>query len=269
MPNRVRKQTLDIRNQTLSDLKRIYAAEWNEIDAEVERLVEQMYLDDEEATEAARQRKANKNGNKNRLIKLVVGAAIIANTKAINRINSGMDKIYTVNANDIAAYVLRKTGVEILTKDVQVSSLLDKYTKRRYNEATDNKYVSRQLMREINNMLTEGAGTKKIAQRLKKVYGFNRTSAIRTTRTETTSIQSRGRYDVMKEAGKQGFIFKKIWRHSHASKEPRDWHVSMDGETRDLDKPFSNGLMMPGEQGAPAEEKINCACYLDEELIGW
>lgn len=269
MPNRVRAETLNIRNQTLSSLKRIYASEWNEIGKDVERLVEEIHLDEEESTQAERLRHAEKDGNKSKLIALLVGASLLANAKGIKRINSGMDKVYSVNANDIISYVIKKTGVEIFAKEVSIQSLLGKYTKRRYSQATDTKYVSKQVMREINGMLRAGEGTRKIAARLQKVYNFNRTSAFRTTRTETTRIESRGRFDTMDAAAKKGFVFKKIWRHSHASKDPRDWHVAMNGETRDLDKPFSNGLMMPGETGAPAEEVINCACYLDEELVDW
>lgn len=267
MPNRVRRQTVEIRNQTINELKRIYRAEWHEISADIEKLVDEMYLDPEESTQAERIKHAEKDGNKDRLVALIVAAAILANTKAIKRINSGMDKIYNINADDVADYVLKKTGLKLIVKDVQVPSLLGKYTKRRYNKATDSKYVKREVMQEITDMLTKGKGTRQISKRLEKVYNFNRASAFRTTLTETTRIQSRGRLDVMQEAEKKGLAFKKIWRHGVHVAAPRDWHVAMEGEIRDLDKAFSNGLQMPGQEGAPAEEVINCHCWLDEELI--
>lgn len=269
MPNNVRNETVKIRNQTLKDLKRIYHNEWDGISEDIEEFVTEMSLNDEASTQAQRLRYAEKSGKKNTLVKLIASGAVLANTKAINRINKGMDKIYNINANDVSKYIYQKTKVTIVTKDINIQSLLGKYTKRRYNNATDNKYVSRQVLGEIDNMLKVGYGTKKIANRLEKVYNFNRTSAFRTTLTETTRIQSVGRFDVMQEASKRGFIFKKIWKHAHYTKRPREWHLEMDGETRDLNKPFSNGLMMPGEAGAPAEEVINCHCYLDEELVDW
>lgn len=268
MPNRVRPETIKIRNQTLSDLKRIYATEWNEIGEDVKRLVEQIYLVPEESTQAKRLKHADKNG-KDKLIALLVGAAILANTKGIKRINSGMGKIYTVNANDVVSYVKQSTGIEIAAKGVDVNLVLGKFTKRRYNQATDSKYILRQVVREIKRMLKEGKSIDEIIERLKMLYYFNLTSAIRTTMTETTRIQSLGRNDVMLAALLLGIRFKKIWRHSHYIKAPRDWHVRMDGEEREMEEPFSNGLMYPGQSGAPAEEVINCHCYLDEKLVLW
>lgn len=269
MPNRVRPQTIAIRNQVISDLEAIYGSEWREIAPEIDLMIEDMYLPVEESTQRDRLKYAEKDGKKNKLIMLIVAAAVLSNTKSIKRINSGMDKIYKVNANDVSKYVYSKTGIEIIKKGVDVKKLLGKYTKKRYDNATDSKYVKREILGEINKMLKEGKGTKKISQRLQKVYNFNKTSANRTTLTETTRIQNRGRFDVMKETERRGMKFKKIWRHGIHIAKPRDWHVSMDGEERDLDEPFSNGLMMPGEAGASAEEVINCHCWLDEELVDW
>lgn len=36
----------------------------------------------------------------------------------------------------------------------------------------------------------------------------------------------------------------------------------VDGEIKELDEPFSNGLMKPGDSGAPVEEVVNCRCSL-------
>lgn len=42
----------------------------------------------------------------------------------------------------------------------------------------------------------------------------------------------------------------------------RESHSQVDGEIRDLDKPFSNGLMFPGDPSGGAAEVINCRCAL-------
>lgn len=267
MPNRVRQQTIKIRNQTLADLKRIYAAEWREIGEDVERLVDEMWLDPEDSTQAERLKHAK--NKRDKLVDLIVAAAVLANTKAIKRINSGMDKVYTINANDVVSYVAAKTDVQLYAKDAKIQSLLGKYTKRRYDRATDSKYVSRQIMKEIKRMLKEGKSIDEITERLEKVYYFNRTSAIRTTMTETTRIQSIGRNNIMIAALLHNVKLKKIWRHAVHVAAPRHWHVYMDGEMRDLDEPFSNGLMFPGDPNGEAYEVINCHCYLDEILIDW
>lgn len=269
MPNRARNKTIKIRNQTLADLKRIYAAEWNKIDKDVEWLVDEMWIDPKKSTQAERLKHADKSNNREKLVSLIVAAAVLANSKAIKRINSGMGKIYTINADDVADYVLRQTGVELYTKDVDIKTLLGKYTKRRYNNAIDNKYVKRQIMKEIIDMLKRGEGTRKISQRLKKVYGFNRTSAFRTTLTESTRLQGMGRLHAMQDAEKRGMKFEKIWRHGIHVADPRDWHQALDGTAVNVDKPFltahGNYMMHPGDPDAPAEEVINC--FVGETII--
>ena len=42
----------------------------------------------------------------------------------------------------------------------------------------------------------------------------------------------------------------------------RESHQAVDGEIRELDKPFSNGLMFPGDPDGAAAEVINCRCAL-------
>lgn len=43
----------------------------------------------------------------------------------------------------------------------------------------------------------------------------------------------------------------------------RDSHARLDGEIRELDEKFSNGLMFPGDPSGRPEEVINCRCTSD------
>ena len=52
-------------------------------------------------------------------------------------------------------------------------------------------------------------------------------------------------------------------RHHNGSKDPRDSHVAMDGETVGLDEKFSNGADYPGDLSLPADEAVNCHCTMD------
>lgn len=54
----------------------------------------------------------------------------------------------------------------------------------------------------------------------------------------------------------------KTWRHN-GSKEPRDSHAAMDGETVGLDEKFSNGADYPGDASLGAAETVNCHCSMD------
>lgn len=269
MANRVRSQTIAIRNEVLADLECIYGSEWRKIATDVDLLIEDIYLDHEQSTQRERLKYAEKDGKKDELIALLVAAAVLANTKAIKRINFGMDKIYEVNADDISWYIHTKTGIKVAEKGIDIKNLLSKHTRRRYNNATNKKYVAGEVLKEINRMLKAGDGTKKISKRLQKVYGFNKNSANTTTLTETTQIQSRGRWDIMREAKNRGMRFIKIYRHGIHVAMPRDWHVDMDGERQELDEPFSNGGMYPGDPSLSAKDNCNCHCWLDEKLVDW
>ena len=44
----------------------------------------------------------------------------------------------------------------------------------------------------------------------------------------------------------------------------RESHRLVDKEWRELEEPFSNGLMYPKEPGAPAAERCNCRCIFDD-----
>lgn len=73
----------------------------------------------------------------------------------------------------------------------------------------------------------------------------------------------------------------KTWRHTGAHKnEPRENHVAMDGQTVDVDKPFTlTGMdgttyypMFPVDPDLPPEEAVNCHCLsqevVDENILG-
>ena len=65
-------------------------------------------------------------------------------------------------------------------------------------------------------------------------------------RTETTRIENVGRLDSYKFAEKQGLKIQKSWLAT-MDKRTRESHQRVNGEIVDLDKPFSNGLMYPGD----------------------
>ena len=65
-------------------------------------------------------------------------------------------------------------------------------------------------------------------------------------------------------AAARGIGVKKGWLAT-LDNVTRDSHVNLDGEVQEIDKPFSNGLMYPGDsKGIPAEV-YNCRCRLTHE----
>lgn len=103
----------------------------------------------------------------------------------------------------------------------------------------------------------EAWSTDEIAKAINdRLYMKNR--AVKIVRTESTRAAGHG---VIVGANQYEYEVEKEWisipdnrrRHSHA-------HV--EGELRDLDQPFSNGLMFPGDPEGPPEETIFCRCTM-------
>jgi HK97 family phage portal protein len=72
-----------------------------------------------------------------------------------------------------------------------------------------------------------------------------------------TGLSNFGTYSASRQGGKT----KKTWVVK--SKNPRDSHKSMNGETVGIRERFSNGLRWPGDYRGGAEENANCQCELE------
>lgn len=98
-------------------------------------------------------------------------------------------------------------------------------------------------------------------------FSLNRTTTI--GRTETTQIANASTLDAYKQSN---VVSKKVWLTSRdmkvrpATKWDRGNHKILDGEEKNLDERFSNGLMYPGEQTNKPEENINCRCTMLSKL---
>jgi len=70
------------------------------------------------------------------------------------------------------------------------------------------------------------------------------------------------------EGAKQGGLRTKTWVH-HGSKDPRDSHVGMSGQTVGIGERFSNGMKWPGDPAGGAGNNAHCHCSVtfgrDEE----
>ena len=69
--------------------------------------------------------------------------------------------------------------------------------------------------------------------------------------------------DCAYKARELGYDTVKQW-NSTLDGKTRKSHQRVDKEWRELDEPFSNGLMYPKEPGGKAAEVINCRCSLDD-----
>lgn len=108
-----------------------------------------------------------------------------------------------------------------------------------------------EIARSMAKNMDNGAG----ATTFRKAYN----KAMTIVRTEGGRIRNEAAYSAMLEAKKKGADIAKQWIATLDSRT-RDSHARLDGETRELEEPFSNGLLYPCQQGGAAAEVINCRC---------
>ena len=110
----------------------------------------------------------------------------------------------------------------------------------------------------------KGWGTPKIAKSLTGI----KTNAKTIARTEMNQIVQSAHFETTLDASdKMDYPMEKTWL---TAQDPnvRDWHAAMDGETVEIDQPFSNGLMFPLDPAGSAEEVINCRCDIAYRKLG-
>lgn len=122
------------------------------------------------------------------------------------------------------------------------------------------------IKKELALGLVQGESIADIAKRIQKVLNSNYKSAVRIARTETTRAENASRLEAFKHAESLGIKQKKIWVAT-ADKRTRDSHRKLNGEEVDLDKPFSNGLMYPGDPTGDAKQVVNCRCAMITDIV--
>lgn len=121
------------------------------------------------------------------------------------------------------------------------------------------------LKKRIANNVSRGIATaseyKVIARNIAadSNVGFNR--AMRIARTEGHGVQVQAAVDVQHKAKEKGAVIVKQW-DAALDKRTRESHRRVDGEIRELDEKFSNGMMHPSDPAGGAAEVVNCRCAL-------
>ena len=168
---------------------------------------------------------------------------------------------------------------EAMVRAVQLDS---KIKKGLYSHLGENvKELKKNIASEISRGIATDMSYAQIAQQLslkmKGTYqnpGGAKAYAMRIARTEGHRIQIQGAMDACYKAKEKGADVLKQW-DSTLDGATRPSHQKVDGEIKELDEKFSNGLMFPGDPDGGAAEVVNCRCALlqrakwaldDEEL---
>ncbi len=137
-----------------------------------------------------------------------------------------------------------------------------------YRNLGNEKIIVERLNREMETWIRSKKGIDDLIYRIRKVTGMSYTQARTVAHTERTRVQGQARHEAIKELNRQlghRRKYRKEWI-ARADEKTRDTHAELSGTVQYADRYFvtSTGakLMYPGDPNAPAEEVINCRCYI-------
>jgi len=192
--------------------------------------------------------------------------------QAAGIINREMFGVYANNYN-FAKYQVEK-GLHIDTSFTlfdrkTVERMAEKNPKLLRERKTKDGKILKWSRRKVNTAITQGVlqgeSIDKIAKRLVDVVGMQERYALTNARTAMTAAQNAGRMESFLNSAALGIKLKKQWMAT-LDERTRSSHQELDGEIVDINKPFSNKLMFPGDpDGAPAEI-YNCRCTMIGDL---
>lgn len=148
---------------------------------------------------------------------------------------------------------------EAMVRAVQTDSKISQglYTRLGEDVALLKRKITAQVSRSISTGMTYG----QMAQQLAAYTNIGFNNAVRIARTEGHRIQVQSALDACYKAKDKGADVVKQW-DATLDRRTRKSHTKVDGEIRELDEPFSNGLMFPGDPAGGASEVVNCRCAL-------
>lgn len=148
---------------------------------------------------------------------------------------------------------------EAMVRAVQLDSKISNGLYSRLGE--DVALLKKKITAQVSRGISTGMSFQQVAQQLAGYTNIGYNNAIRIARTEGHRIQVQGTMDACYKAKDVGADVVKQW-DSTLDSRTRDSHVAVDGEIRELDEPFSNGLKFPGDPAGGAAEVVNCRCAL-------
>ena len=121
------------------------------------------------------------------------------------------------------------------------------------------KKLKKSITQEISRGIASSLPYSDIARNISNVSKAPLSRAKTIARTEGHRIQQTSSRDAQEAAKKKGADVVKQW-DAALDARTRDSHARVDGEIRELDEKFSNGLMFPGDPSGGAAEVVNCRC---------
>lgn len=155
---------------------------------------------------------------------------------------------------------------EAMVRAVQLDSKISEGLYSRLGE--DVSLLKKKITAQVSRGIATGMTYKQVAQQLSAYTNIGFNNAVRIARTEGHRVQCQSGMDACYKAQEKGADVVKKW-DSTLDARTRDSHAKVDGEIMALDRPFSNGLMFPGDPSGAAAEVINCRCALLQKARLW
>lgn len=121
-----------------------------------------------------------------------------------------------------------------------------------------NETTYKSLQESFKQSVEMGESREELEERISQTFDETYEGRAATiARTETGVAMTAGTFQGYKDAG----VKEKVWT-AVMDANTRDTHMSLDGEKKPIDQPFSNGLMHPRDPNGRASEVINCRCVI-------
>ena len=189
---------------------------------------------------------------------------------AVAMINETMPSVYSTSYNfgafmmeqqsavanvDLSPFTIyNEEAVKILMKDNP-----DLLPSLSLNRNRDLQWNREHIQTAVAQGIIQGDSMGKIASRLEQVTAMDKNAAMRNARTATNGAENAGRQAVADRCVEQGIPMVKEW-NAVLDARTRDSHLIIDGEQREEDEKFSNGLMYAGDPTGEPAEVYNCRC---------
>lgn len=148
---------------------------------------------------------------------------------------------------------------EAVVRAVQTDSKISKGLYTRLGEDVDE--LKKKITAQVSRGISTGMSYQDIARQLESYTNIGYNNAVRIARTEGHRIQVQSGMDACYKAKDKGADVVKQW-DATLDGSTRKSHRKVDGEIREMDEKFSNGLRYPGDPAGGASEVVNCRCAL-------
>lgn len=274
----VQQQYLNNEEAVIRRLNQVYSKSLSDITDKIESLeftiggLQQKYdwLDDDDPEKAKIksqiQSKIYQKQYQEQLRSQVGGILEQMHTKSFTTVSDYLDECYSdgfigafFDQHGQGVPFLSPINQEAMVTAVQLDSKISKGLYTRLGEDVD--LLKKKITAQVSRSIATGETFAQTARQLKNVSNIGYNNAIRIARTEGHRIQTTATMNAMESAKEQGADIVKQW-DSTLDGATRSSHVAVDGEIRELNKNFSNGLRYPGDPSGRAAEVINCRCAL-------